>query len=104
MSVTTLEDLKDMSIHIMDIDDVSKYILSLDVFDTYGGWWFKNRLENEFHSEITREELNLNMDDGDVWRMWYRDGHVPRVIVKHVCSIYGVDFRKLSAEVVTEIM
>jgi len=101
MGVTTLEDLKDMSIHIMDIYDVCKYILSLDEFDNYGVMGFRDMLHNSFLEESVREDLNIYMDDSDVWRMWSMVGVVPRLIVEYVCDIYDVDFKKLSSEVVT---
>ena len=103
MGVTNLENLKDMGVHTMNVEEVLDYILKLNEFDEYGRHEFRHTIFSSMFTEWVREELELGMlEDDDAQQMW-DSGHVPRVIVEWECEAYEIDFRKLSAEVVTHI-
>ena len=90
------------AVHTMNVEEVLNYVANLDGFDEHGTYGFEVCLHNVLLTEAMRREFGIELDEEDVNRMW-NEGYVPRVAAEFVCECYDLDFKHLSANVVTRM-
>jgi hypothetical protein len=84
-------------VHVMNITDVLNYVVNADGYSEWDRYGFTKGMFDALFSE---RRLTA-----DTCRRLWSDGLVPRVVVERECNGSGhtLDFRQLSAEVVTQI-
>ena len=83
-------------VHVMNITDVLNYVVNADGYSEWDRGGFSKGMFDRLFSEGPSE---------DTCRRLWIDNLVPRVVVERECECSGhtLDFKKLSAEVVTRI-
>ena len=84
------------TVHVMNITDVLNYVVNADGYSEWDRDGFtKGMFDSLFSSSLSEDTCR---------RLWI-DNLVPRAVVERECNGSGhtLDFRQLSAEVVTQI-
>ena len=83
-------------VHVMNITDVLNYVVNADGYSEWDRHGFSKGMFDRLFSEGPSE---------DTCRRLWIDNLVPRVVVERECNVSGhtLNFRQLSAEVVTRI-